>query len=113
MGISPSGRHPNTPSSMLWCSLSQPPPPPPPPTHTQAINIREAPGGGISLTGVSEAVAHTRDDLLGILEAGGALRTTGSTQMNEASSRSHAIFIITLEQVTNGVVNPYNIYIHL
>jgi hypothetical protein len=73
-------------------------------TRVQAINIREGPSGDIMLTGVSEVPAHTRDDLMGVLEAGGAVRTTGSTQMNEASSRSHAIFIITVEQVMTGSV---------
>ena len=63
------------------------------------INIREAPSGDILLTGVTEATTRSNDDLMGVLETGGALRTTGATLMNETSSRSHAIFSITVEQV--------------
>jgi hypothetical protein len=33
-----------------------------------------------------------------LLERGSAARATGATLMNEASSRSHAIFTLTLEQ---------------
>lgn len=51
------------------------------------------------VTGVTEAVTRREDDLLGVLEAGGAVRTTGATLMNESSSRSHAIFTIAVEQV--------------
>ncbi len=50
------------------------------------------------LCGVSETIASTQDDLIGALEIGGALRTTGSTLMNEQSSRSHAIFTISVEK---------------
>lgn len=34
------------------------------------------------------------------MERGGQLRATGATRMNDTSSRSHAVFIIIVEQVT-------------
>lgn len=33
------------------------------------------------------------------MERGGQLRATGATRMNDTSSRSHAVFIIIVEQV--------------
>ena len=36
--------------------------------------------------------------MLDLLERGGYHRTTASTMMNDASSRSHAIFTIFIEQ---------------
>ena len=37
-------------------------------------------------------------DMVRCLEQGSASRSTGATAMNSRSSRSHAIFTITLEQ---------------
>jgi hypothetical protein len=36
--------------------------------------------------------------MVGLLERGGCNRTTAATLMNDASSRSHAIFTIFIEQ---------------
>ncbi|KAG2983525.1 hypothetical protein PC118_g9384 [Phytophthora cactorum] len=38
------------------------------------------------------------EEIYGLMERGGAMRATGSTKMNELSSRSHAVFIIIAEQ---------------
>ena len=37
---------------------------------------------------------HSREGMLQCLEAGSACRTTGSTLMNEQSSRSHSLFTV-------------------
>ena len=37
------------------------------------------------------------------MRRGNTRRATASTKMNEVSSRSHAVFIITVEQITNAV----------
>ena len=37
-------------------------------------------------------------EIYGLMERGGLMRATGSTKMNELSSRSHAVFIIIAEQ---------------
>ena len=36
------------------------------------------------------------DDVMSLLVSGSAVRHTGSTQMNEHSSRSHSIFTVTV-----------------
>uniref|UniRef100_A0A8C0GN84 Kinesin family member 4A n=1 Tax=Chelonoidis abingdonii TaxID=106734 RepID=A0A8C0GN84_CHEAB len=62
------------------------------------ISIREDPKEGIKIVGLTErGVACARDTIL-CLEQGNNSRTVASTAMNSQSSRSHAIFTISIEQ---------------
>ena len=63
------------------------------------ISIRESKNGLISISGIHEELVVSPSDMLRCLERGGLERTTGDTQMHSHSSRSHAIFTITLEQI--------------
>ncbi|XP_029925560.1 kinesin family member 4 [Myripristis murdjan] len=63
-----------------------------------AISIREDPKDGIKIVGLTEREVFSAHEMVGCLELGNSARTVGSTAMNAASSRSHAIFTITLEQ---------------
>ncbi|OAD80972.1 hypothetical protein PHYBLDRAFT_90417, partial [Phycomyces blakesleeanus NRRL 1555(-)] len=69
-----------------------------PPGETPPVTIREDSKGHIYWTGVKEVVVHSTDDVLFYLEQGTQNRATGSTDMNEKSSRSHAIFSVSLRQ---------------
>ncbi|XP_031713116.1 kinesin family member 4 [Anarrhichthys ocellatus] len=62
------------------------------------LSIREDPKEGIKIVGLTERKVVTAQEMVGCLEVGNSVRTVGSTAMNAASSRSHAIFTITLEQ---------------
>ncbi|KAL9547751.1 hypothetical protein PS6_006978 [Mucor atramentarius] len=62
------------------------------------ITIREDTKGRIYWTGVKEVLVHSTDDVLYYLEQGTQNRATGATDMNEKSSRSHAIFSVSLKQ---------------
>ncbi|KAF7817032.1 kinesin-like protein KIN-4C [Senna tora] len=62
------------------------------------IHIRETVNGGIALAGVTEAEVKTKEEMASYLSRGSLSRATGSTNMNSQSSRSHAIFTITIEQ---------------
>lgn len=64
------------------------------------VHIREVPGGGIVLAGAHEVEVTNQEDMIAVLERGTCLRATGATGMNQRSSRSHAIFTITVEQRT-------------
>ncbi|CAH8362049.1 unnamed protein product [Eruca vesicaria subsp. sativa] len=66
------------------------------------IQIRETDGGGITLAGVTEAQVKTKEEMGSYLAKGSLSRATASTNMNSQSSRSHAIFTITLEQKKVG-----------
>uniref|UniRef100_A0A8C7YLV8 Kinesin family member 4 n=1 Tax=Oryzias sinensis TaxID=183150 RepID=A0A8C7YLV8_9TELE len=63
-----------------------------------SISIREDPKDGIKIVGLTERQVFSAQEMVNCLELGNAARTVGSTAMNAASSRSHAIFTITLEQ---------------
>ncbi|XP_042355928.1 kinesin family member 4 [Plectropomus leopardus] len=63
-----------------------------------SLSIREDPKEGIKIVGLTERRVFNAHEMVGCLEVGNSARTVGSTAMNAASSRSHAIFTITLEQ---------------
>ena len=65
------------------------------------LNIREDKKRGIYIDNLSEWVVRSSSDIYTLLEKGTENRATSSTGMNEISSRSHAIFIITVEQMTS------------
>jgi kinesin family protein 4/21/27 len=62
------------------------------------VLIRELPAGGIVLAGTVEKEVRTQEEMIHVLEEGTSLRATAATGMNKTSSRSHAIFTITIEQ---------------
>ncbi|XP_065880372.1 kinesin-like protein KIN-4A [Euphorbia lathyris] len=68
------------------------------------IQIRETSNGVITLAGSTEVSVSTLKEMAACLEHGSLSRATGSTNMNNQSSRSHAIFTITLEQMRK--LNP-------
>lgn len=64
----------------------------------QSVHIREVPGGGICLAGATEKEVGSKAQMAEMLSRGTLQRATASTNMNKHSSRSHAIFTITVEQ---------------
>ncbi|ELV11199.1 chromosome-associated kinesin KIF4A [Tupaia chinensis] len=69
------------------------------PSHEKAtqINIREDPKGGIKIVGLTEKTVLVALDTISCLEQGNNARTVASTAMNSQSSRSHAIFTVSIE----------------
>ncbi|KAI8070513.1 hypothetical protein BC940DRAFT_331865 [Gongronella butleri] len=67
----------------------------PPPVE---ISIREDIAGNIYWSGVKEEPCTCPEDLFNYLAKGSLCRTTGATDMNTVSSRSHAVFSIILKQ---------------
>ena len=62
------------------------------------LNIREDSIKGIYVDGCSERYVGCPGDVLALLELGSANRAQAATNMNEHSSRSHSIFILTINQ---------------
>lgn len=69
------------------------------------LTIREDKKRGVFVEGLSEWVVRSPEEIYGLMERGGAMRATGSTKMNEVSSRSHAVFIIIAEQSKTSYVD--------
>lgn len=75
------------------------------------LTIREDKKRGVFVEGLSEWVVRSPEEIYGLMERGGAMRATGSTKMNEVSSRSHAVFIIIAEQSKTSYVDARGVEI--
>ena len=67
------------------------------------LQIREDKKKGIYVDLLSEWAVRSPLDLYALLRRGGGTRSTSSTYMNDVSSRSHAVFQITVEQMTTDM----------
>ncbi|KAJ3367185.1 Kinesin-like protein kif21a [Allomyces arbusculus] len=70
--------------------------------RSESVRIREDENGNIVWMGVKEEECATPDEVLTFLAKGSMNRTVGSTDMNMVSSRSHAIFSVTLRLTRVG-----------
>lgn len=73
---------------------------------SKILKISEAKNGSISVTGLKAELVTTKSECVSLLNKGIASRMTAATQMNEASSRSHAIFTVTIDQKIVKVMQP-------
>lgn len=62
--------------------------------------IREEKRRGVFVEGLSEWAVRCPADLSNLIQRGQSVRATASTRMNDTSSRSHAVFILIVEQLT-------------
>ncbi|XP_056395573.1 chromosome-associated kinesin KIF4A [Hyla sarda] len=69
------------------------------------ISIREDPKEGIKICGLTERDVKTAVDTISCLEQGNSSRTVAATAMNSQSSRSHAIFTVSIDQKKIGDKN--------
>ncbi|XP_009585168.1 PREDICTED: kinesin-like protein KIF27 [Fulmarus glacialis] len=67
-------------------------------TSVKELHIREDEKGNTVIVGAKEFQVECANEVISLLESGNAARHTGTTQMNEHSSRSHAIFTISICQ---------------
>ncbi|KAL1783982.1 kinesin KIF27 isoform X1 [Sigmodon hispidus] len=68
-------------------------------TSMKELHIREDDKGNTVIVGAKECQVESVDEVMSLLEVGNAARHTSATHMNEHSSRSHAIFTISICQV--------------
>jgi len=59
------------------------------PMASAKVSIRENPSGDVYVSGAKEELVSSAEEMMMVLERGTLSRTTGSTLMNQSSSRSH------------------------
>uniref|UniRef100_H2LKB3 Kinesin family member 27 n=1 Tax=Oryzias latipes TaxID=8090 RepID=H2LKB3_ORYLA len=70
------------------------------------LHIREDERGNTVVVGVKELVVTSTEELLSFVEMGNALRHTGTTGMNEHSSRSHTVLTLHVNICRRGTSTP-------
>lgn len=70
-------------------------------TERQGLQIRER-KKGVFVEGLSEWAVRSPGEIYSLMKKGATSRATASTNMNDVSSRSHAVFIVTIEQLKRG-----------
>ncbi len=68
------------------------------PENGTNLGFREDPQGGVAVVGATEVFVTCQAELLKLLEVGQTVRATSATRMNEESSRSHALLLLTVTQ---------------
>ncbi|CAH0403895.1 unnamed protein product [Chilo suppressalis] len=68
----------------------------------QSLEVKERPDIGVFVKDLTGYVVHNADELEKIMAVGNKNRQVGATAMNTESSRSHAIFSITVESSKRG-----------
>merc|ERR1719356_1110559 len=62
------------------------------------LRVREDQTHGVYIEDLTELSMGSEEDVIEVMLAGHENRSTGATNMNEHSSRSHLVFTLTLEQ---------------
>jgi hypothetical protein len=66
-------------------------------TDRQGLQIREDKKKGVYVDCLSEWAVRSPTEIYSLMKKGALSRNTAATKMNDVSSRSHAVFIITVE----------------
>ncbi|EKG03385.1 Unc104-like kinesin, putative [Trypanosoma cruzi] len=67
------------------------------------LKVREHPVLGVYVEGLREVKVSSEEEIMQIMERGNQCRHTAATKMNDRSSRSHAIFAISLIQERKSI----------
>lgn len=79
--------------------------------QTARLEVKERPDIGVYVRGLSSCVVKTADELDRIMTLGNKNRAVGATNMNAHSSRSHAIFSITVECSERGADGRQHVHV--
>lgn len=65
--------------------------------NARALELRESPDTGVYVRDLTSCVCKSIKEIEEVMNVGNQARAVGTTDMNEHSSRSHALFLITVE----------------
>ncbi len=65
--------------------------------NARALELRENPDSGVYVRDLTSCVCKSIKEIEEVMNVGNQARAVGATDMNEHSSRSHALFLITVE----------------
>lgn len=77
-----------------------------PPTY---LKIRESKSDGVYVQNLTDEPVKCYEDIERLMKTGDMNRTTASTKMNDTSSRSHAVFTLTLKQIQHDIATDSTI----
>ncbi|EGT47810.1 hypothetical protein CAEBREN_00726 [Caenorhabditis brenneri] len=72
--------------------------------HSGQLEIKERPDVGVYVRNLSNPTVGNASKMQALMEFGNKNRKVGATAMNLESSRSHAMFTVTIESCRNGLV---------
>ena len=73
------------------------------------LKIRESKSDGVYVQNLTDEPVRCYDDIERLMKMGDMNRTTASTKMNDTSSRSHAVFTLTLKQIQHDIATDSTI----
>ena len=73
------------------------------PKNTGNLRVREHPSLGPYVEDLSKLVVSSYDEMMTLMDEGNKARTVAATNMNETSSRSHAVFTLLLTMKRHDV----------
>eukprot|EP01114_Cavostelium_apophysatum_P001005 TRINITY_DN1086_c0_g2_i1.p1 TRINITY_DN1086_c0_g2~~TRINITY_DN1086_c0_g2_i1.p1 ORF type:complete len:968 (-),score=269.03 TRINITY_DN1086_c0_g2_i1:75-2978(-) len=71
------------------------------PSKTGALKVRETATRGVWVENLTQQNVETAEEVFSLIKEGEKSRSVSYTQMNEASSRSHTLFILGIQQKTS------------
>ncbi|XP_041360213.1 kinesin-like protein KIF3A isoform X2 [Gigantopelta aegis] len=77
--------------------------------QTQRLEVKERPDVGVYVKDLSAFVVNNADDMDRIMTLGNKNRVVGATNMNSHSSRSHAIYTVTIECSEKGADGEHHV----
>nr|POE62391.1 kinesin-like protein kif13b [Quercus suber] len=73
------------------------------------LKIRESKSDGVYVQNLTDEPVKCYEDIESLMKMGDLNRTTASTKMNDTSSRSHAVFTLTLKQIQHDIATDSTI----